>query len=68
MFGIGKAVEALKILVGGHHLIKLGQQRADEDKLISEATTFVAACYGSKIEGDMTNPAAVEEDDVRKTI
>ena len=25
------------------------------DKLISEATPFVAACYGSKFEGDITN-------------
>ena len=34
--------------------IELGQQGADEGKLISEATTFVAACYGSKVEGDKT--------------
>ena len=54
LFGNGKAAAALNILMGGHHLIKLGQQRAYEDKLISEVTTFVAACYGSKIEGDMT--------------
>ena len=38
LFGIGKAATTLKILMGGHHLIELGQQRADEDKLISEAT------------------------------
>ena len=43
---------ALKVLMGGHHLMDLGQKGADEDKLISKATTFVAACYGSKIEGD----------------
>ena len=53
LFGIGKAT-ALKVLLGGQHLIELGQQGADEGKLISEATTFVAACYGSKVEGDMT--------------
>ena len=44
LFGIGKAT-ALKVLLGGQHLIELGQQGADEGKLISEATTFVAACY-----------------------
>ena len=53
LFGIGKAT-ALKVLLSGHHLIELGQQGADEGKLISQATTFVAACYGSKVEGDMT--------------
>ena len=41
--------------MGGHHRIELGQQGADEDKLVSEVTTFVAACYGSKVEGDMTH-------------
>ena len=53
LFGIGKAT-ALKVLLGGQHLIELGQQEADEGKLISEATTFVAACYGFKVEGDTT--------------
>ena len=33
-----KAATGLKILMGRHHLIELGQKRADEDKLISEAT------------------------------
>ena len=51
LFGIGKAT-ALNVLLGGQHLIELGQQGADEGKLISEVTTFVAACYGSKVEGD----------------
>ena len=50
LFGIGKAT-ALKVLLGGQHPIELGQQGADEGKLISEATTFVAACHGSKVEG-----------------
>ena len=48
--GIGKAT-ALKVLMGGHQLIELDKHGADEDKLTS---TFVAACYGSKVEGDMT--------------
>ena len=52
LFGIGKA-RALKVLMGGHHLIELGQQGADEDKLIYEATTYVAVCYGFKIEGNI---------------
>ena len=41
--------------MGGHHRIELGQQGADQDKLVSEVTTFVAACYGSKVEGYMTH-------------
>ena len=36
-FRIGKAT-ALKVLMGGHHLIKLDQHGADEDKLASKAT------------------------------
>ena len=41
---------ALKVLMGGHHLIKLDQYGAGEDNLTSKATTFVAACYGSKVD------------------
>ena len=41
--------------MGAHHLIELGQQGADVDKLTSEATIFVAACYGSKVEESMTS-------------
>ena len=41
---------ALKVLMGGHHLIELDQHGADEDKRTSKATAFVAACYGSKVE------------------
>ena len=53
LFGIGKTT-ALKALMGGHHLSLLGQLGADEASLIFETTTFIAACYGSKVEGDMT--------------
>ena len=35
--GIGKAT-ALKVLMGGHHLIELDKHGADEDKLTSKAT------------------------------
>ena len=42
---------ALKVLMGGHHLVELDKHGADEDKLTS---TFVAACYGSKVDIDMT--------------
>ena len=54
MFGIGKAT-ALKELMGGHHLIELGKHGADEDKLTYNATSFVCACYGSKVEKSMTS-------------
>ncbi len=54
MYGIGKNT-ALKVLIGGHHLTRLGQQTADANDIISEATDFIAACYGSKVsEGDMS--------------
>ena len=41
--------------MGGHHLIESGQQGADEDKLTTKTATFVAACYGSKVEGYITS-------------
>ena len=37
--------------MGGHHLIELDLQGTYEDKLTSKTTTFVDACYGSKVEG-----------------
>ena len=52
MFGIGK-VTALTVLMGEHHLTELSQHGADVDELKSEAANFVAACYGTKVEGDM---------------
>ena len=45
--GIGKAT-TLNVLMGGHHLIELCQHGADGHRLISDATSFVAACYGSR--------------------
>ena len=46
--------------MGGHHPTLLGQLEADEEKMTSEATTFIAACYGSKVEGDIvTNLEAI---------
>ena len=47
------ALERPQPLMGGHHLNVLSQLGADEDNLISEATAFIAACYGCKVEGDM---------------
>ena len=47
-FGI-RRVTALKVLMVGHHLIELEQHGADEHKLISEATTFVAAYADPKL-------------------
>ena len=40
---IGKAT-ALKVLMAGHHLIELDLHGADENKLTSKATRFVAVC------------------------
>ena len=54
LFGIGKAT-ALKVLMSGKHLTALGQLGAAEADLITEATAFIAACYGSKVEGNMNS-------------
>jgi len=53
LFGIGKT-RALKALMDGHCLTLLGQPGADEVNLMSEATSFIAAYYCSKVEGNMT--------------
>ena len=45
----------MKVLMGGHHLIELDHHGADEDKLTSKATAFIAASYGSKVEIYRTN-------------
>ena len=39
-WGIGKAT-ALKVLMGGHHIIELDQHGADEDKLTSKAPSLL---------------------------
>jgi len=53
IFGIGK-VTAVKALHGGCHLRSLGEEDANMDLAISEATVFIAACYGSKEKGNMS--------------
>ena len=53
MFGIGK-LTALKVLKSGMILSLLGCQQANIDDAVSEATRFVAACYGSKSTGDLS--------------
>ena len=39
-FGVGNAT-ALKVLMGGHHLIELDQHGADEEKLTSKAPSLL---------------------------
>jgi hypothetical protein len=53
MFGIGK-LTALKVLKSGMTLSLLGCQQANIADAVSEATRFVAACYGSKSTGDLS--------------
>ena len=53
IFSIGK-VTALKALRSGCQLKSLGEKDADIDVVVSEATAFVAACYGSKEKGNMS--------------
>lgn len=48
MCGIGKAT-ALKKMQAGHLLESLGEEEADIEVVLTEATKFVGACYGSKI-------------------
>ena len=53
IYGIGK-VTALKVLKSGMTLNVLGQHDADMDDVVSEATSFIAACYGSRTKGDLS--------------
>lgn len=53
MYGVGKST-MLKVLMGEHHLTLLGEQNADARDIVCESTHFIAACYGSKVEGDMS--------------
>lgn len=47
LYGIGKAT-ALKVLNGGKTLKLLGKQDAGMEDVVTEATVFMATCYGSK--------------------
>ena len=49
MYGIGKAT-TIKILGKGYSLSKVGACDAHMDDVIEQATKFIAACYGSKVE------------------
>ena len=53
IYGIGK-VTALKVLKSGMTLNVLGQHDADMDDVVSEATSFIAECYGSRTKGDLS--------------
>ena len=45
-FGIGKAT-AMKILKSGHSLQSLGEVHVSMEDIMTRATEFMAACYGS---------------------
>ena len=45
MWGIGKGT-VVKCLMGGYQLKNLGHLDSDFSDVISEATSFLAACYG----------------------
>ena len=44
----------MKVLKSGVTLNVLGQHDADMDDVVSEATNFIAACYGSRTKGDVS--------------
>ena len=54
LYGIGKAT-ALKVLSSGQPLGLLGQESANMDDVVSEATSFISKCYGSICVGDMSD-------------
>ena len=53
LWGIGKGT-VVKCLMGGYQLKNLGHLDSDFSDVISEATSFLAACYGSKERDNMT--------------
>lgn len=54
MWGIGK-MTVIKKLKAGHHLNLLGKHESDMKDVLAEATSFIAACYGSRITHDMSS-------------
>ena len=44
----------MKILNDGYTLIKLRRHDAQMADVLSEATKFIGACYGSRVDGDMS--------------
>lgn len=51
LFGIGK-LTVLKAITSGHSLDQMGQEDADMNDVIKEATNFMAHCYGIKLSSD----------------
>ena len=54
LWGIGK-VTVVKAIRAGHKLRKFGYVDAEAKDVLAEATSFVAACYGSKLTTDMSS-------------
>ena len=54
MHGIGKTI-VLKVLHNGYVLKTIGDLQSNFDDVIAEATAFVAACYGCKEDGQMSD-------------
>lgn len=46
---------ALKVLTKEKSLKLLGQDHTDLDAVVSEATSFMAICYGSKCDGNVSD-------------
>ena len=53
IYGVGK-VKAVKTLQKGHVPPPLGNDQIDIETIVSGATEFIAACYGSKCSGTMS--------------
>ena len=53
-FGIGKAT-AMKIMKSGHSLQRLGEVHVSMEDIMTRATEFMAACYGSTKRNSMSD-------------
>ena len=53
LWGIGKAT-AMEVLPKGQKLLLLGNENYDLRDVITEASEFVATCYGNKIRNSMS--------------
>lgn len=53
-YGVGKA-SVIKMLEKGSTLEKIGETNVEIQDVIDEATSFVAACYGRKCDGSMSD-------------
>jgi hypothetical protein len=66
IYGVGK-VKAVKALQKGHVPPPLGNNQIDIETIVSGAIEFIAACYGSKCSGTMSQQSHIVQAAISST-